>query len=167
MGKKINFGSGDGYILNDHDKDIKHKVIDYLYNSLQLSNYRYIMLDSIQKLKNLQDNTHYVSPNYKGLNYFLIFLTIATKQYCVVIDRKKLSYHKNQIDFKNISIIKIFINTTDNIFLGSIFCGKLIQKENKFYFLIQDCFYLMGKKIIDMELDQKMIYLNDIIKNNF
>lgn len=167
MGKKINFGSGDGYILNDSDKDIKHKVIDYLYNSLQLSNYRYIILDTIQKLKNLQENVHYVSPNYKGLNYFLIFLTISTKQLCVVIDRKKLSYHKNQIDFKNISIIKIFINTTDNIYSGSIFCGKLIQKENKYYFLIQDCFYLMGKKIIDMELDQKMIYLNDIIKNNF
>jgi hypothetical protein len=66
-----------GYILNEHDKDIKHKVIDYLYNSLQLSNYRYLMLDSIQKLKNLQENIHYVSPNYKGLNYFLSILPKA------------------------------------------------------------------------------------------
>jgi hypothetical protein len=167
MGKKINFGSGDGYLLNDLDKDIKHKVIDLLYNSLNLSNYRYIMLDNIQKLKSLQDNEHYVSPNYKGLNYYLIFMMIGTKPLCVLIDTKKLSYYKNKLDFRNVSIIKIFVNTTDNIFSNSIFYGKVIQKEDKYYFLIQDCFYLMNKKIIDMELNQKMLYLNDIIKTNF
>jgi len=167
MGKKVNLGLSEGYLLNEYDKDIKHKVIDYLYNSLNLSNYRYIMLDNIQKLKSLQENEHYVSPNYKGLNYFLIFMTISNKQICVIIDRKKLSYHRNQLDIKTLSIIKIFVNTTDNIFNGTILNGKLIFKEDKYYFLIQDCFYLMGKKLIDMELQQKILYLNDIIKTNF
>lgn len=165
MIKKINIGSSDGYLIIE--SDIKQKVIDYLYNSLDLSKYRYLMLDNLQKLKNLQDNEHYVSPNYKGLNYFLIFTVIQGKQYCVLIDRKKLSYHKNQVELKSLFIVKIFVNTNENIFTGSIFYGKMVQKDSKYYFLIQDCFYLMGKKITDMELNQKMQYLNDIIKTNF
>lgn len=163
--KKIILGSSEGYLL--YEQDIKQKVIDYLYNSLDLAKYRYLMLDNILKLKFLKENTHYVSPNYKGINYFLIFTIIQNKQFCLLIDRKKLSYHKNQLDMKTIFIVKIFINTNDNIFTGTIFNGKLIQKDNKYHFLIQDCFYLMGKNIIDMELSQKMSYLNDIIKTNF
>lgn len=164
MGRKINLCNSDAILLNEDD--IKSKVIDYLYSTLNLSNYRYVMLTNIQKLKFLQENEHYVSPNYKGHNYFLIFMTIQNKLFCILIDRKKLSYHKNQIDLRNLNIIKISVNTNKPIFSGSIFEGKIIQKDSKHYFLIQDCFCLMNKKIIDMEINQKMLYLNDIIKEN-
>ena len=164
MGKKIILGSGDAILLNEDD--VKSKVIDYLYNTLNLSKYRYVMLNNIQKLKFLQETEHYVSPNYKGHNYFLIFMTIQNKQFCVLLDRKKLSYHKNQVDLHHLYITKVIVNTNSNMFSGSIFEGKVIQKDNNYYFLIQDCFCLMNKKIIDMEVNQKMLYLNDIIKEN-
>lgn len=165
MVRKINLCNSEAIIINEDS--VKSKVIDYLYSTLNLSNYRYVMLTNIQKLKFLQENEHYVSPNYKGHNYFLIFMTIQNKFFCILIDRKKLSYHKNQIDLQNLNIIKINVNTNKSIFSGSIFEGKIIQKDNKHYFLIQDCFCLMNKKIIDMEINQKMLYLNDIIKENF
>jgi hypothetical protein len=124
------------------------------------------MLNNIQKLKYLQENEHWVSPNYKGHSYFLIFMSIYNKSYCVIINRKKLSYHKNQIDLHTTFIVRLLVNTNNNMFTGSIFEGKIIQKDNENYFLIQDCFYLMGKSLIEMEINQKMLYLNDIIKEN-
>jgi hypothetical protein len=164
MGKKINIGNTEGILLIEND--IKNKILDYLFNTINLSKLRYGILDSIQKLKFLQENEHYITPNYKGVNYFLLFTNIMNKHFAVLINRKKLSYHRNQIDIKNVFIVKIQVNANMNIFNGTLFDGKIIQKDNKYHFLIHDCFAMMGKKILDMEMEQKMLYLNDIINSN-
>ena len=109
MNRKTIFGNSTGFIVNE---EIKKKIIDYLYLKLDLSKFRYIILNSIQKLKFLRDNDHFVSPNFKGYNYLIIMLSINNIKYCVAIDRKKLSYHKSQLDIKNIQIIQININTS-------------------------------------------------------
>jgi len=162
--KKIQFGNNECYIVDD---ETKQKVIDYLYSKLDLSKYRYIMLNSIDKLKFLQENEHYVSPNFKGYNYLLIMMMINNKPICVAVDRRKLSYHKHGLDMKTIQIIRLNLRTTENMFMGTIFDGKLIQSNNEYIFLIQDSFYLMGKKILDMEIMEKLTYLDSIFKNNF
>lgn len=164
MLKKITFGNGEGHLI---DFDTKIKIIDYLYSNLDLSKYRYIILNNIQKLKYLHDNEHYVSPNFRGYNYLLIMLTINCNQYCVAIDRKKLSYHKSQLDMQNIKLIKINLKTTDIIYNGTIFDGKIIQTNGEHIFLIQDCFYLMGKKMLEMEMSEKICQLDNIIKTHF
>jgi hypothetical protein len=164
MTRKIILGNSDGYVL---DEEIKQKAIDYLYSNLDLSKYRFIMLNIIQKLKFLQENEHYVSPNFKGYNYLLIMFTHNNKKYCVAIDRKKLSYHKNQLDMKTIQIIQIQMNVSEIIFSGTIFDGKLIFSNNKYIFLIQDCFYLMGKKMVEIEISQKILHLDTILKTHF
>lgn len=164
MYKKLVFGNADGYVA---DVETKQKAIDYLYSNLDLSKYRYMMLNTIQKLKFLQDNEHYVSPNFKGYNYLLLFLTLNDKQYCLAIDRKKLSYHKNQLDMKTIQLIQINMKVSDIIYRGTIFDGKLIQSNNEYIFLIQDCFYLMGKKMLEMEMSQKVTHLDNTMKVHF
>jgi hypothetical protein len=164
MGKRILIGNSDGILLNDNDT--KTKIIDYLYSTLNLSNLRYGMLDNISKLKFLQENEHYVTPNYKGLSYFLIFTKLFDKNYAILVNRKKLSYHRNQVDMKTIFIVKVSINTSEKLYLGTIFDGKIVQKDNKHYFLIQDCFCMMSKKILNMEMNNKSNYLNDIINLN-
>jgi len=63
MGKKIILGKSDAFLISENE--VKSKVIDYLYNTLNLSKYRYVMLNNIQKLEFLKENEHYVSPNYK------------------------------------------------------------------------------------------------------
>jgi len=167
MGRKIHIGNNDGILLDDKENDIRVKVLDYLYNTINLSKFRYNILDNIQKLKFLQENEHYVSPNYKGLSFLFVFINILDKPYAVLINRRKLSYHRNQVDMKIVQIIKLFVHTNLNIYSGTIFDGKIVQKDNKSYFLIQDCFCVMNKKIIDMELENKMMYLNDLINTNF
>ena len=179
--RKIIIGNNFGYLI---DNNIKHIIIDYLYSKIDLSKYRYCILNSIQKLNFLQENIHYVSPNFKGLNYLLIMIFINNNKYCVIIDRKKLSYHKNQLDIKNLQIIQLKLNisnsteisnvhknndeiATDNIFNGTIIDGKLINMNNNYVFLIQDCLYLMGQILINMDMYVKMNYLDSIIKTHF
>lgn len=164
MSKKIVLGNSDGYLI---DYEMKHKVIDWLYSKLDLSKYRYIMLNNISKLKFLQSNEHYVSPNFKGYNYLLIMLKINDKNLCVAIDRKKLSYHKSQLDMKTLQIIQINVKTTDAMFQGTIIDGKIIKSNNQYVYLIQDCFYLMGNKMLEIEMNEKMNKLDDTLKNNF
>jgi len=48
MSKKITFGSNEGQLILDFN--IKKKVIDFLYNSLNLSKHRFIMLNAVKKL---------------------------------------------------------------------------------------------------------------------
>jgi hypothetical protein len=165
MQRQFRFGNSNGIFVND--LNIKNKIIDFLFDSIDLSKFRYVMLNNIQKMNYLKQNNHYISPNYKGYNYFLIFMTINKNNYCVTIDKKKLSYHKNQLDVRNIPIIKIKILTSKSIFNGSIFDCKLIKNNSKFIMLIKDCFYLMGNCILDMEMKNKMIHIDNIIKNQF
>ena len=169
MNKKTRFAGSDGYIINDIET--KNKIIDYLFDSLDLSKFRYIMLDNLQKLKFLKENPHHVTPNFKGSTYFLIFTKINKVNHCIAIDRKKLSYHKDKVNVKNIFMVKVKATVSESIFRGSIFDCKLIftKNDNKFYnyMLIKDCMKLMGNNLLDMEMKNKMIHLNSIINNQF
>ena len=165
MHKQFRFGNSNGIIINDLTK--KNKIIDFLFNNINLSKYIYNILNNIQRLNFLKQNEHYVSPNYKGYNYYLLFLNIDKNNYCVAIDKRRLSYHRNQINIKDTLIIKVKVLVSNSIFRGTIFDCKLIKKDYKYLMLIKDCYLLMGNKILDMELKNKMIHLNSIITNQF
>ena len=167
------FGMGEAIIIND--LSLKSKIIDFLFNSIDLSEYRYNMLNNLQRLQFLRDNEHYVTPNFLGYNYLLLFLTIDKVKYCVAIDKKRLSYHKNQVVLKKVFMYKLLINALPPIFKGTIFDCKLInsitfdnqKKIYKYYMLLKDCYLLSGTKIIDMEMKQKITHIDNIIKTQF
>lgn len=165
MNKKIKFGSSDAFIINN--LDTKSKIIDFLFNSLNLSNYRYVMLNHLDKLKYLKQNPHYVTPNYKGFNYLMLFMKINKINHCVLIDKRKLSYHKEKIDLKRVFIVKVKVFVSESIFRGSIFDCQLIRTPNQNLMLIKDCLKLMGNPLLDMEMNHKMTHLDNIINNQF
>lgn len=165
MSKKTKFGNSEALIIND--LDLKNEIIDYLFNSLSLSKYRYVMLNNLQRLKFLKQNPHYVSPNFRGYNYLIIFMQIKGKCYCVAIDRKKLSYHKKNLDIKRVFLVRVRVKVSNSIFRGTILDCKLIRKNHEYFMLIKDCFKLMGQNLLDMEMSQKMSHLNSIINNHF
>ncbi len=158
------FGNGNAYFAN---YETKNQIIDLLYSKLDLSKHRYNILNNVQKLEFLQKNIHYVSPNFKGFNYIVLFLNVNNMNLCVAIDRKKLSYHKSQLDMKTITILKINMNVDISLYKMTIFDGKLIQSNNKYTFLIQDCFYLSGVNMLDIDMKQKMVLLNTMVNDNF
>ena len=160
MNKNYKFGKGDATIIND--LDIKTKIIDYLFNSIELYKFRYKMLDNLQQLEFLKDNTHYVSPNFKGYNYFLIFMKIDNSSYCLAIDKKKITYQKNKLNVNMTKIIRLNIKTTNTLFRGSIFDCKFINNNTM---IIKDCYKLMGNSLLQMEIKDKLLYLNNIVNN--
>ncbi len=179
--KTHKFGNSDSIIIND--LGLKNKIIDFIFSSYDLSKYRYNMLTSLQKLDFLKENEHYVTPNFNGYNYLLVFVTIDKTKYCVAIEKKGLSYHRNQIDISRISMHKLLVNANPVIFNGTIFDSKLINivKNNsnkdaqdnyqrsrpKYYMLIKDCYYLMGNQFLDLEMNNKMNHLDNMIKTHF
>ena len=175
VSEKFRVGAGNGIVLVDYK--VKTEIVDYLFNNIDLSKYRYNMLSNLQKLEFLKSSPHYVAPNYKGINYLMIFKSINNNKYCVLIPKKNLSYHRNQCNVKNLFVIRLKVDVNDSMFNGTIFDGKVIstKEENSDIinnniinlFLIKDCYYLMGNNIEGMEMKQKMTHLNTIIKNNF
>jgi hypothetical protein len=143
----------------------KQKILDYLYNQVDLSKYRYNLLNCVQRLEYLRDNVHYVSPNYKGQNYLLIFLNIDNKNVSCLIDRKKLSYHRTQLDMITIQITNIPLSCDSVLYNGTIFDGKLIQNNSENIFLIQDCFYCMNKSMLEMDMISKLQEIDSIINS--
>lgn len=165
MNRQLNFGNSKGLVIND--LNIKNKIIDSLFDSLDLTKYRYKILKDMNNMNFLINNPHFVTPNYKGLNYYLLFTEINNKNYCVAIDKRKLSYHREQIDIKNVFIIRFRINVNKSIYRRSIFDTKLIRKDYDYIMLIKDCYYLMGDSLLDMDIETKAKHMNNIINNQF
>ena len=141
----------------------RRKIIDYLYNKLDLYKYSYNILNTIQKLKYLKYNEHYISPNFKGINYLLIMIYIDNQKYCILIDKKKLSYNKESIDLKNLNIYKLEIIIPEIMYDGTIIDGKLINNN---IFLIHDCYFLMNENMLNIDMKSKLSQLNDVLNKN-
>ncbi len=164
----VKFGDADAFLINDENK---LKIIDYIFSLIDLSKYKYNMLDNMQQLNFLKTHEHFVSPNFKGYNYFLLFNKVTKmtnegkKEFsqCIAIDKKNLSYNKKTIDIKKVFMYKIKLMAAPNIFRGTLFDAKLIKN----IMLIKDCYYLGGNSIIDMEMTEKMIYLDNNIATQF
>jgi len=157
----VKFGDNEAMLIND--TDFKNKIIDYLFTTINISSYRYNLLETTQQLNFLKLNEHYLSPNFKGYNYFLIFYRYLNQSYCAAVDRKNLSYHREKVDIKKIPIYKIKVMTSQSIFRGTIMDCKLIKN----IMIIKDCFQIMGNMITDMDMFDKMNYLDSIIMNQF
>ena len=52
---------------------------------------------------------------------------------------------------------------SQSIFRGTLFDAKLIKN----IMLVKDCYHIMGNNIVDMEMNEKMIYLDTILANQF
>lgn len=155
------------------NNDNKKIIIEYLYSNLDLSNYRYNLLNSIERLEYLQNTEHYISPNFKGQNYLLILLKINKNNInnqnsliSCLIDRKTLSYHKSNLDINNIKMLNFDMIFPESLYNGTIFDGKIIQNNdnnNNITFLIQDCYYYKGYNMLTMNMISKFNEINNII----
>lgn len=163
-----NFKGSYSYVENIKEKQ---QIINELFTNLDLSKFRYnLMNDSnyIQTLNFLSKNNHFVSLLYKGSNYLLCFFKINGKHCCYCIDRKTLRYHKNEINYKKLLIVKLIVRAQPKIFEGSVFNCRLIQDGDKANFKIYDCFkYQNSFSIPNLDLDQKLKFLNNNISINF
>jgi len=85
------------------DKDVKESLLDYIYENIDLRNYKYKIIEANDDLFNIKKNYH-ISPNYNGTNCLLVFTKLNGQYYSFLVDRKTLSYSKNQLDLNSIFI---------------------------------------------------------------
>lgn len=141
----------------------KNAIINFLYSTIKLDNYKFSFLSSIETLLFLQQNEHYVSYNRKGYNYFLIFITLYGKPLVVMIDRKKLTYQKSNLQHNDVIIYTLNVTADENLYKGTIFDGKLIKVNNSYEFVICDCLYLMETFYTKMDMLRKIQHIQPII----
>ena len=153
-----------GIIKSFSDKKI---ILNYLFKSINLANYRFQMLKSIDQLEFLKKEEHYVSPNFYGFNYLILFMKLNGKNKSFLIDRRKLKYNQESIDLKTVLILDVNIKCECQIYDGTIMDGKLIKlPSNKYVFILNDCYLLYGKNIKSQKLEKKYDILNKVLSTD-
>ena len=162
MPRQYRLGRGSANIISSFEE--KKEIINYLFHNVNLSNYRFQMLKDITQLEFLKKNEHFVSPNFNGVNYLLIFMKLKNRNRTFMIDRRKLKYNKEHLDLKSFLILEVDFKAENSIFLGTIIDGKLLRLENnKYIFICNDCYQLFGKSLITQKLEKKYQTLDKII----
>ena len=163
---RVNESSNDGY------DPTKKFCIDHIYNTVNLSSFKYELIiykNDEEKLKNMK---YYVSPNYSGSNCLLVFAKIKDKYKQFYIDRKTLVYDKNRINYNSITLENTDIKLDTNIYLnrGSIFDGVLVKNKNGKTFIITDVYMFKGQDMTNTLVTSKLksvsTYLKNVYKKN-
>lgn len=146
---------------------VKSDIVDYLYNSIEINKYRYILLQNFNELKKLKENKYHVSPNFSGKNFVMIFVRIGENYYSVMIERKTLKYNKSYLNVDDVKILPIKIKANINIYKGTILDGKFIHTtNNKKVFYITDVYYLEGEDMTREPIENKMINIESYIEKS-
>src|SRR5947207_5256190 len=102
--------------FNHENVYIKQQLINYIYSTVELSNFNYKLLEYEADLNLLTKDKYFVSANYSGSNCLLIFVKIKERFFSYLVDRKTLTYNKNSINLDNIKIIPVNIKLDESIY---------------------------------------------------
>lgn len=159
--------------INNHyynSNSTKKMLVDYIYSNIDLSKYRYKLLEKMDDLNifKLSSNNFYISANFSGYNYMMIFCKIKDKNYSYMIDRKNLSFYQNQLNYNNITIYPINLNLDQSIYNGTIIDGTLIknEKKNDKVFVITDLYLFKGENTENDKLNHKLLNITSYLEHN-
>lgn len=152
------------------DPNVKSFLIDYLYQTIPVSRYRYKILQTEKDLEFLKSNEHYVSPNFVGFTYLLVFVkrVIAEQETYLsyFIDRKTLKYNKDHIKLEEINVYPVKIKAHLDIYEGTILDGiSIFTPDRKKIFLVTDVYFLGGSDLTHDDLKYKLINFKQFIDN--
>lgn len=152
---------------NITDKTEKNILIEYIYSKLDISKFRYELLQHSNDLEQLKKQKYYLSANFTGKNCFLVFTTYKNKYYQYLVDRKTLSYNKNKNDISKIYLKNVNIRIDPSIYIGTIFDGIYTTSPKGYEsFVITDIYYFMGKPYSDIPLDTKLFTIRKYLESN-
>ena len=152
--------------FNYYDLSEKKLLIDYIYSKIDISKFKYKLLENYSDLASFQDSKFYVSANFSGSNCLLVFCKLKNKNYSFLVDRKTLSFNSEQIKYENVNLTPVNIKLDNSIYNGTIIDGIFIKhdkKREKFY-VITDLYFFRGvsteKDKINMKLSNIETYLD-------
>jgi len=153
--------------FNPKVDQFKEQLINYIYNTIELSKFKFELLQFESELKQLTEKKYFLSANFSGSNCLLVFMKIKDKYNAFMVDRKKLSYNFSKIDFNKIDIINVSVKLDTSIYKGSIFDGTYIQTKTEKVFVITDCYYFKGEDMTNTGLDKKMLSIRTYLESNY
>jgi hypothetical protein len=159
---------------NTHDNDneyleddfTKQQILEYLYNTIELSNYKYKLIEYEYDLPLLKEKPYFVSPNYNGIHSLLIFIKIKEKFLSFIIDRRTLTYNLKQIDYGKVKMIPIFYRFNKDIYDGTIFDGVYLYNHigGTKHFVVNDIYYFRGKNMLGDKMINKILNVSTYLE---
>ena len=147
------------------DQALINKILDIIYNKLNISLFKYQMITSIDQLDVIKNNTFYVIPHIMGVNCWIMFCEIDGCKHQVIINKKDLKYYRNQID---VAALKIYtFNYNNNDMRLTIFDGKfIINVENSLTYNIHDIYIYKDEMMLTKKLSDKIKLLDVVTMTN-
>lgn len=159
----IDHSSDNSYLENFQ---VKEQIIEYLYSTVELSNYKYKLIEYEYDLPLLKEKLYFVSPNYNGIHSLLVFKKIKDKYFSFLIDRKTLTYNINQIDYEKVKIIPIYVHLDESIYNGTIIDGVLLYNNinGMKNFVINDIYYFRGTNMTTDKITNKILNISTYLE---
>lgn len=147
---------------------VKKTLIEYISRTVNLSNYKYKMLEYEHDLQLLKEKSYMVSPNYGGINGLLIFMKHEDKYLSFVIDKKFLTYNLDKVDYNKVKIIQMNCRLDDSIYKGTIMDGVLLtdNRNGGKKFVINDMYYFRGESLTDDKIAHKLLNVASYFESN-
>lgn len=148
---------------------IKQKLISYIFDNTDIFKYNFITLRKKGDEVKINTNKYIILPNYEGYNYLMVFIKNKDRFYSCLIDRKNLSYKKQELKVENIKIIPFDAYFDLDIYDGTVFDGIYYYDKNNInnkYFIINDVYMFKGQSRKNDQIKNKLIEMNSYLKFN-
>ena len=166
------------YYISDNSKDnskehentyIKQLCTEHIYTMIDVSKFKYEILQNESELLQLLEKKYLVSVNFSGSNCFLVFTKIKDKFYQFMVDRKTLSYNSLKINLENVKLTNINVKIDIDIYYGkgTIFDGTFIQNKDSKTFIISDVYMFKGKDLTNNLLESKLLSIKTYLESNY
>ena len=149
------------YTSENNEINIKKYILNYVYDKISLKEYKFQIIKTPADIFDIKNNKYYITPNYGGMPFLLIFIKLNNINYCYLIDRRTLSFEKHKLNINSVSLIKVDIQDNDILYDGSIFDCCIIDPllNNKKQIIILDTFYFCGNNFLTMNYLKKNLLI--------
>ena len=123
---RINQNNIDSNNKFDGANQLKQQLVNYIYNAIDISRFKYELLQYETELHQLLEKKYFLSVNFSGSNCLLIFPKIKNMNHSCLIDRKTLSYNQQKVNINNVTTYPVNLKLDREIYEGTIFDGIFI-----------------------------------------
>ena len=146
---------------------IRNRIIDYLYDHVEINHQRYSILKNASEIYDLRNKQFYISANSCGINSFIIFMKHNSEYYSYIVDRRSISYNRHTVNKNNVKMFEIKLKVDEKYYNGTILDGiwmdNLGLNNSTIHFMITDVFMLFGKSTMIQNYASKMFTLHNLM----
>ena len=145
----------------------KRFVIEYITKSISITDHKFKLIEYEHDLPLLKERKYYVSPNYVGINSFLIFIKMREKYLSCIIDKKQITFNLNKIDYNKIKLIPISCRLEEGIYNGTMIDGVLLHSnfDDKKKFIINDLYHFRGENLMKDKMVNKILNITSYLES--